>query len=107
MRRTKTLTWIKADLTKHWATYIGFSGLIVIGIPLFLLIREPIAERLVLILLCWMFCSMGLFWEAQSTRLAGYISDEERNKPYDDWEGFYITLPCLPHFPSIRRRTIE
>ena len=80
------LKWIKADLKKHWATYIGFGGLVVIGIPLFTHISEPIGERLVLMLFGWIFFCMGLFWEAQSEKLVGYISDEERHKSYLTYE---------------------
>jgi len=83
------LKWLKADLRKHWASWIGFSGFVVIGIPLFLCLGDTAsgisyirAQQLELALICWLFCCIGLFWEAQIERSGGYISDEKRSKPY-------------------------
>lgn len=88
---------IEADFRKHWASWIGFGVLVVIGVPLF---TSP-TPQLVMVLIYWVLCCMGLFWEVTSEKQFGYISDEERNKPYDDWGGLYIRLPCLP---TIRRK---
>ena len=71
------LTKIKADIKKHWVSWVGFIGLVAI-LPM--LKHHP--EQALLIILFWLLICFGFSIAVALDRKGLYRTDEEINKPY-------------------------
>lgn len=69
----------KADLVKHWVSWIGFIGLVIIFFVY--LFHNP--QQLLTVTLFWVLIVWGMAIESGAEKQYGYILDEERNEPYN------------------------
>jgi len=70
---------IKADLRKHWVSWTGFAGLMI----LFLVYLFWNPGQIFMVILFWVLTVWGMAIESGIEKQYGYRTDKERNKPYE------------------------
>jgi len=82
---------VKADFTKHWLSWIGFIGLVLIFFTGYF--HRP--SFLVAVILSWVLTIGWLSIEIEYEKKHGYHSDEELREIYDNHPAITITLPGI------------